>query len=398
MQLRNSSSLSDPSSTSRPGPLHGVVVVSLEQAVAAPFATRQLADLGARVIKVERPGAGDLARGYDTTVKGLASHFVWLNRGKESVAIDVKTAEGAEILRQLVDRADVLVQNLAPGAAARLGIGADELAKTRPDLITCDISGYGSGGPYSAKKAYDLLIQCETGLVSITGTDETPSKVGLSIADVATGMYAYSGMLTALLRKEQTGQGANLEISMLEALGEWMGYPLLYTMYGGTAPARTGASHATIAPYGPFTVADGTVINLGLQNEREWENFCTVVLEQPELREDPRFSSNYRRVENRDQLDRIISSVFSELSVEEAVARLERAPIAYAEQRTMSSFATHPQLEARKRWAPVSTPAGEIQALIPPVTFDGETPSLLPVPDLGEHTEAVLQWLNTTRI
>lgn len=371
--------------------------MSLEQAVAAPFATRQLADLGARVIKVERPGAGDLARGYDTTVKGLASHFVWLNRGKESVAVDVKTPEGAKILQQLIDKADVLVQNLAPGAAGRLGIGADELALSRPDLITCDISGYGSGGPYAAKKAYDLLIQCETGLVSITGTDETPSKVGLSIADIATGMYAYSGILTALLRKEQTGKGANLEISMLEALGEWMGYPLLYTMYGGTAPARTGASHATIAPYGPFTVADGTVINLGLQNEREWENFCNVVLEQPALREDLRFSSNYLRVENRDALDRIISSVFSKLSAEEAIARLEKAPIAYAEQRTMDSFAAHPQLEARRRWASVSTSAGEVQALIPPVTFRGESAPLLPVPDLGQHTEAVLQWLSTPK-
>lgn len=377
----------------RTGPLAGLTVVSLEQAVAAPFATRQLADLGARVIKVERPGAGDLARGYDTTVKGLASHFVWLNRGKESVAIDVKTPEGSEILQKLVAKADILVQNLAPGAAARLGIGAEELAQTRPDLITCDISGYGSGGPYSNKKAYDLLIQCETGLVSITGTDETPSKVGLSIADIATGMYAYSGILTALLRKEQTGRGANLEVSMLEALGEWMGYPLLYAMYGGTAPARTGASHATIAPYGPFTANDGTVINLGLQNEREWENFCNVVLQQPELRDDPRFSSNYQRVANRAELDRIISDVFAGLSAAEAVARLEEAPIAYAQQRTMASFAEHPQLEARKRWGQVPTSAGDIMALIPPVTFHGETPPMLPVPDLGQHTDSVLQWL-----
>ncbi|GAA2808934.1 CaiB/BaiF CoA-transferase family protein [Saccharopolyspora taberi] len=370
-------------------------MVSLEQAVAAPFATRQLADLGARVIKVERPGTGDLARSYDTTVRGMASHFVWLNRGKESIELDVKTPAGREILHQLVARADVVVQNLAPGAAERLGVSA-ELRETRPELITCDISGYGAGGPYSDRKAYDLLIQCETGLVSITGTEETPSKVGMSIADAATGTYAYTGILTALLHREQTGQGSALEISMLEALGEWMGYPLLYTVYGGTPPKRAGASHATIAPYGPFPAADGRIINLGLQNEREWSRFCEVVLELPALTTDPRFAGNAERVANRAELDTAIAKVFATLSSEEVVERLEEAGIAYARQRTVAEFAEHPQLAARHRWRPVRTPAGEIQALLPPVTFADGTPDMRPVPALGEHTEPILRWLRET--
>jgi len=286
-----------------PRPLEGILVVSLEQAVAAPFATRQLADLGARVIKIERPEVGDSARGYDTTVNGLSSHFVWLNRGKESLDLDVKSASGQSILHDLIDRADVLIQNLAPGAATRLGIGAADLATRYPKLITCDISGYGQGGPYSEKKAYDLLIQCETGLVSITGTEEDPAKAGISIADIATGMYAYSGILTAILDRQRTGRGAQLEISMLEALGEWMNYPLLYTMYGNTQPARAGARHATIAPYGPFTCNDGITLNLGLQNEREWARFCSIVLEKPVLASDPRFGSNHQRVAHRRELD-----------------------------------------------------------------------------------------------
>ncbi|MEV0084706.1 CaiB/BaiF CoA-transferase family protein [Saccharopolyspora sp. NPDC050642] len=382
------------SSEQAAGVLSGVVVVSLEQAVAAPFATRQLADLGARVIKVERPGAGDLARGYDTTVKGMASHFVWLNRGKESVELDVKSAAGREVLGRLIDRADVVVQNLAPGAAERLGVGAADLRQARPELITCDISGYGAGGPYSGQKAYDLLIQCETGLVSITGTEETPSKVGLSIADIATGMYAYTGILTALLERQRSGRGAALEVSMLEALGEWMGYPLHYTCYGGTAPARAGASHATIAPYGPFTAGDGVTINLGLQNEREWKRFCDVVLENPDLVSDPRFADNSSRVANRAELDGIIAGIFATFGSDEALRRLDAAPIAYARQRTVAEFAEHPQLRARDRWRPVWTPVGEIEALVPPVTVAGNEALMRPVPALGEHTESVLTWLD----
>lgn len=375
-------------------PLEGITVVSLEQAVAAPFASRQLADLGARVIKVERPGAGDLARGYDTTVHGLASHFVWLNRGKESIELDAKSPEGAQTLRRLVARADVVIQNLAPGAMERLGFGSATLRDERPELITCDISGYGSGGPYSDKKAYDLLIQCETGLVSITGTPEEPAKVGLSIADIATGMYAYTGILSALLTRQATGEGAQIEVSMLEALGEWMGYPLLYAVYGGAAPARAGASHATIAPYGPFTTASGEVLNLGLQNEREWKNFCEVVLELPELVDDARFSANHLRVAHRGDLDTIIGGVFATLSTDEAVRRLEAAPIAYAQQRTMAEFAAHPQLVARDRWRTIDTEKGPVSVLRPAATILGQDPVMGGVPALGQHTASVLAWLD----
>ncbi|GAF50149.1 CaiB/BaiF family protein [Rhodococcus wratislaviensis NBRC 100605] len=369
------------------------MVVSLEQAIAAPFATRHLADLGARVIKIERPGVGDLARGYDRTVQGMASHFVWTNRGKESIELDVRSEEGNRILHQLVDRADVLVQNLAPGAAGRLGIGAERLRDTHPNLITCDISGYGRGGPYEARKAYDLLIQCEAGLVSITGTEDEPSKVGLSIADICAGMYAYSGILTALLDRGRTGRGANLEISMLEALGEWMGYADYYARYGGSAPKRTGASHATIAPYGPFTAADGKVVNLGLQNEREWDVFCRVVLQAPELIDDPRFVTNADRVAYRADLDGVIDDVAAGLTGADLVDRLEAAKIAYARQRTMDEFAEHPQLVARSRWAQFDSPVGPLEGLLPPVTVMGAEHEMRPVPGLGEHTDSILTWL-----
>lgn len=379
------------------GPLSGLVVVSLEHAIAAPFATRQLADLGARVIKIERPGVGDLARGYDHTVKGLASHFIWTNRGKESIELDVRSPEGNRVLHQLVDRADVLVQNLAPGAANRLGIGADTLRTTHPSLITCDISGYGSGGPYSDKKAYDLLIQCEAGLLSITGTNDAPAKVGISIADICAGTYAYSGILTALIDRERTGRGANLEISMLEALGEWMGYADYYSRYGGTAPARAGASHATIAPYGPFTASDGEVVNLGLQNEREWAAFCAVVLENPDIENDPRFSTNADRVANRTELDVLIAGVTANVTSAELIKRLEDAGIAYARQRTMAEFAEHPQLVARDRWRRFDTPVGEIQGLRPPVTVHGIDLPMRAVPALGEHTHRILEWLENSR-
>ncbi|MFJ2755174.1 CaiB/BaiF CoA transferase family protein [Nocardioides sp. NPDC087217] len=388
---------SDSHPTLRPspsnGPLAGVTVVALEQAVAAPFATRQLADLGARVIKIERD-TGDLARGYDRTVKGVASHFVWLNRGKESIVLDVRSPKGNEVLHRLVDRADVLVQNLAPGAADRLGVGSATLAKTHPELITCDISGYGNSGPYRDKKAYDLLVQCEAGLVSITGTPETPSKVGISIADICAGMYAYSGILTALFERSETGRGANLEVSMLEALGEWMGYADYYQRYGGTSPARTGASHATIAPYGPFPSKNGETVTLGLQNEREWASFCTVVLHRPDLLEDTRFTGNAQRVAHREELDGIVCSVLGDLPTTEIIERLDRASIAYGQQRTMAEFADHPQLRARDRWQTFDTEAGPVEGLIPPVTVLGRQPTMRGVPALGQHTQSVLEWLD----
>ncbi|MFE0020148.1 CaiB/BaiF CoA transferase family protein [Amycolatopsis sp. NPDC059021] len=376
-----------------PGPLAGVVVVSLEQAVAAPFATRQLADLGARVIKVERPDTGDFARGYDRTVHGLSSHFVWLNRGKESVVLDVKSEDGLRVLRQLIDRADVFVQNLAPGAADRLGIGSKALAESHPALITCDISGYGSTGAYRDRKAYDLLIQCEAGLVSITGTPDSPAKTGVSTADIAAGMYAYTGILTALYERRDTGRGTNLEVSMLEALGEWMGYPYYYTTYGGESPARTGVNHATIAPYGAFTAGDGTTVQLGIQNEREWRAFCESVLRLPETAGDPRFTSNADRVAHRPELADVIGKVFAGLTGDQLIERLDTARIAFARQRSMAEFATHPQLAERDRWRRVATPAGEVDALVPPVTVPGREPAMGPVPALGEHTGDVLRWL-----
>ncbi|MFJ6484589.1 CaiB/BaiF CoA transferase family protein [Streptomyces sp. NPDC091682] len=386
----------EPDGASVCGPLAGLVVVSLEQAVAAPFATRQLADLGARVIKIERPGTGDLARGYDRTVRGMSSHFVWLNRGKESVQLDVRSPEGNRRLRALVDRADVLVQNLAPGAADRLGIGSERLAGERPELITCDISGYGGTGPYRERKAYDLLVQAEAGLLAITGTPDSPSKVGLSIADICAGMYAYSGILTALLERTCTGRGIRLEVSMLEALGEWMGYAEYFTRYGGTAPARTGASHATIAPYGPFPTRDGQSVILGLQNDHEWAAFCETVLGRPHLSDDARFGGNADRVAHRAELDAVVRETTLALSAAELVDRLDGARIAHAGQRTMQEFSDHEQLRARGRWAPFDSPVGELLGLVPPVTVGGRTPGRLrPVPALGEHTDAVLAWIDT---
>jgi crotonobetainyl-CoA:carnitine CoA-transferase CaiB-like acyl-CoA transferase len=370
--------------------LEGVTVVSLEQAVAAPFATRQLADLGARVIKVERPEVGDFARGYDRTVKGLASHFVWLNRSKESLTLDLKQDGAKEILNRLIESSDVFVQNLAPGAAGRLGFGAEILRERHPSLIVCDVSGYGSSGPYRDKKAYDLLVQCEAGLVSITGTPETPSKVGVSIADIACGMYVYSGILAALLRRERTGEGAAIEVSLFEALAEWMGFPAYFTLYGGKEPPRTGASHAAIAPYGPFECGDGEVIFLGIQNEREWERFCEVVLGQPALAADERFASNSERVENVDALHAEIEDILKQLSSEEALERLDGAKIANARMRTVQDFLEHPQLEARDRWREVESPVGPLRALLPPATMDGTEPVMAPIPSVGEHTPKIL--------
>jgi crotonobetainyl-CoA:carnitine CoA-transferase CaiB-like acyl-CoA transferase len=370
-------------------PLAGVTVVSLEQAVAAPFATRQLADLGARVIKVERAGAGDFARGYDRAVLGQASYFVWLNRGKESVELDVKSSRGQQVLAALLGRADVFVQNLAPGAAARLGLAAATLRARHPRLICCSVSGYGSDGPYASKKAYDLLVQCEAGLLSVTGTPEVPSKAGISVADIAAGMYAYAGVLTALYERERTGVGSAFEVAMLDALGEWMSQPVLFTEYGGQPPRRTGARHASISPYGPYQAADGQVF-IGLQNDREWAVLCADVLRQPELTADPRFATNTDRVVHDDQLTAIIEAALASLSADEVVAMLDAAGIATARLRTPAQFAAHPQLAARDRWRDVDTPAGPIRGLIPPVTVSGRESVMGRVPALGEHTAAVL--------
>jgi itaconate CoA-transferase len=370
-------------------PLAGITIVSLEQAVAAPFATRQLADLGARVIKVERPEVGDFARGYDAAVRGLSSHFVWLNRSKESLTLDLKRTEAKLVLHRLIEKADVFVQNLAPGATERLGFVTQEMRKKYPRLIVCDLSGYGSSGPYRDKKAYDMLIQAEAGLISITGTEETPCKVGISVADIACGMYAYSGILTALLMRSKTGEGVALETSLFDSLGEWMSYAAYYT-FGGTAPQRSGANHATIAPYGPVMSGDNKVVYLGLQNEREWKKFCEVVLESPELFADPRFDSNARRVQNRPQLDQVMRDVFQKLTAAEIIARLEAAQIANARLNTVQEFVEHPQLKARERWSTVGSPVGPLPALLPPVEMENVEPVMNEVPSLGQQTDAIL--------
>ena len=377
----------------QPLPLQGVSVVSVEQAIAAPFASRQLADLGARVIKIERPGVGDFARSYDATVKGLASHFVWTNRSKESLTLDLKAPEGADVLRRLIARADVYIQNLAPGAMARLGFDSAALREAHPRLVICEISGYGATGPYRDKKAYDLLVQSEAGLVSITGTPETPSKVGISVADIAAGMYAFSSILAALLRRANTGSGALLDISMFDSLAEWMGYAAYYTGYGGVPLPRTGARHAAIAPYGPYTAGDGHIVYLGLQNEREWARFCVDVLGRPELERDPRFISNADRVENQDALEPLIVQAFSGLTAQQVAARLDAAQIANARMNTVAEFLEHPQLVARGKWQSVESPVGPLRALVPPFGFDDATPRMGRVPALGEHTDAILREL-----
>ena len=372
-----------------PLPLAGVTVVALEQAVAVPFATRQLADLGARVIKIERPVDGDFARGYDTTVRGLASHFVWLNRSKESLTLDVKRPEAREVFTRLLARADVFVQNLGPGAADRLGLGTSTLRAAYPRLIVCSLTGYGSTGPYAMKKAYDLLVQSEVGLLSITGTPETPSKVGVSIADIAGGMYAYSGILTALLQRSQTGQGATVEVSLFEALAEWMGYAMYYT-FGGTPPPRTGASHATSAPYGPYRVQDGQEVIFGIQTSREWRTFCTTVLEQPALADDARFQGNHLRVQHRADVDAAIALVFNDLPASEVTRRLDAAHIASARLNTVEQFIEHPQLAGRHAWRDVASPVGPIPALVPPVRMEGVEPVMGAIPALGEQRESIL--------
>ncbi len=374
-------------------PLDGITVVSLEHAIAAPFCTRQLADLGARVIKVERPGAGDFARAYDTRVNGESSHFVWTNRSKESLTLDLKHPQALAALHKLLASADVLVQNLAPGAAARMGLSFEALNPTWPRLIVCDISGYGDNGPYRDKKAYDLLIQSEAGFLSVTGTPETPSKAGNSVADIAAGMYAYTNILSALLLRDKTGQGSHVDVSMLEALGEWMSFPMYYAYQGATPPVRAGASHASIYPYGPFPAGDGGTVMLGLQNEREWKIFCDQVLLQPGLTTDERFASNSLRHQNRSALYALIQQAFASLSTGQVVQRLEQAGIANARMNDMAGLWAHPQLKARDRWREVGSPAGPIPALLPPGRNSAFEYRMDAVPRVGEHTEAILREL-----
>ena len=370
-------------------PLEGITVVALEQVIAGPFATRQLAELGARVIKIERPGGGDPSRGYDQTVKGMSSHFVWVNRSKESLSLDVKHPEAKVILEKLVAKADVFLQNLAPGAADRLGLGPS-LTEKHPRLIWCGISGFGPAGPYAHKKAYDLLIQCEAGLLSVTGTQEAPAKAGIPVADIAAGMYAFSSILAALLRRERTGKGGVLDITMLEALGEWMGFPAYFTSYGGVPPPRSGAHHSTIVPYGPFKAGDGGTVFLSVQNEREYANFCDRVLEKPGLKTDPRFATSPLRHRNRTAFHAEVDAVFSQLKTEEVIQRLDKADIANARLNSMEEFWRHPQLEARGRMAKVASPAGPLDMLKPPFNIEGMAPRLDAVPAVGQHSDAIL--------
>ena len=371
-------------------PLAGITVVSLEHAIAAPFATRQLADLGARVVKIERPGVGDFARAYDERVHGLASHFVWVNRGKESLTLDLKQPDAIGALKKLVAKADVLVQNLAPGAAARMGLSADALRPSHPELIVCDISGYGDDGPYRDKKAYDLLIQSEAGFLSVTGTPDTPAKAGCSIADIAAGMYAYTSILAALYARQKDGIGSHIDVSMLEALVEWMGYPMYYAFDGASPPVRSGAEHATIYPYGPFTAGDGKTVMLGLQNEREWQVFCDKVLGDASITTDVRFASNSLRHDHRDALRDLIHASFATATAAEIVARLDAAQIANARMNTMDEVWSHPQLAARGRWRPVDTPRGPVPAALPPGRHDRFEYAMGAVPALGGHTDAIL--------
>jgi itaconate CoA-transferase len=371
-------------------PLDGITVVSLDHAIAAPFCTRQLADLGARVIKVERPGVGDFARAYDERVRGLASHFVWCNRSKESLTLDVKHPEAKNILMKLLSGADVMVENLAPGAAARLGLSYEALSEQFPRMIVCDISGYGSDGPYRDKKAYDLLIQSEAGILAITGTPQEPCKAGISIADIAAGTCAYNNILAALIQRGKTGRGCRLDISMLESTVEWMTYALYYTFDGAPPPPRTGADHATIYPYGPIPTGDGKIVMLGLQNEREWVVFCEKVLNKPELASDPRFSTTSRRGAARPELKTIITEEFARLTAEQVVARLDAAQIANAQLNEMKDVWSHAQLKARQRWVEIETPAGPVPALVPPGIPEEYDPRMDAVPALGAHTEAIL--------
>ena len=370
-------------------PLQGITVVAVEQAVAGPFATRQLADLGARVIKIERPDGGDFARAYDVTVKGMASHFVWLNRSKESLTLDLKRPEAMRVIERLLENADVFLQNLAPGAIDRLGLGAHALRRRYPRLIICNLSGYGTSGPYADKKAYDLIIQSEVGMLAVTGTEDTPSKVGVSIADISAGMYAYSGILTALLARTDTGEGTVVDVALIDALGEWMSYAAYYTQYGGTQPPRSGASHATIAPYGSYRTCDGAII-IAVHNKVEWTEFCSRVLQQPALAEDPRFQTNVLRVQHREALTEAIEAALMHLPSAEVLRRLEAASIANARVNSIGEYLQHPQLAARDCWREIESPSGPIRALVPPVRLQDVEPAMGAVPALGQHSRSIL--------
>lgn len=371
-------------------PLEGITVLSLEHAIAAPFCSRQLADLGARVIKVERPGVGDFARNYDERVKGMASHFVWTNRSKESLTLDLKDEAAADVLEKLLPQVDVLVQNLAPGAAARLGLSFEALHEKYPRLIVCDISGYGEGGPYEKKKAYDLLIQSESGFVSVTGSKDEMAKAGCSIADIAAGMYAYSNILSALLLREKTGKGSRIDVSMLESMVEWMNFPLYYAFEGQEPPVRAGAAHAVIYPYGPFPTGGGQTIMLGLQNEREWKVFCEQVLGKPELAADERFANNTLRTANRDALKQIIVDTFAGMSKDQVIELLETAKIANASVNDMKGVWEHEQLKSRNRWREMDSPVGKLPTLLPPGVNNAYEYRIDAVPGLGEHSEKIL--------
>lgn len=377
-------------------PLEGIKIVSVEQAVAAPLASRQLADFGARVIKIERPQDGDFARDYDHKVRGLSSWFVWLNRSKESLTLDLKRPEASEIVKKLTAECDVFIHNLAPGAAARLGLKSQEMVSRNEKLIVCEISGYGSEGPYRNKKAYDLLVQFETGLVSITGTPETPSKAGISVADISAGVYAFSGILMALYRREKSGRGGLLQVSLFDALSEWVLPAAYYATYGGAAPSRTGAEHASIAPYGPYFTGDGKQINIGIQNEREWRQFCSIVLLNREIAGDPRFNSNSQRSENRKALRAMISEIFRTLTLDEITERLEQAGIAHSRMNSVQDLLAHPQHTGRGRARKVASPAGTLQALVPPILLDGAEARMDAIPGLGQHTDAILGELGYT--
>jgi itaconate CoA-transferase len=370
-------------------PLDGVTVVSIEQAVAAPFASRHLADLGARVIKIERP-TGDFARVYDETVHGLSAAFVWLNRSKESVVLDLKHSQANEVIDRLLSKADVFIQNLAPGAAGRLGLSSENLLAAHPRLVICEISGYGDSGPYRDKKAYDLLIQAESGLITTTGTPDNLAKTGISIADIAAGIYAYSGILSALYQRERTGKGSIVKVSMFEALCEWMVFPLYYSHFGGMPYIPTGASHPAIYPYGPFPVGDGKTLVIGIQNQREWKSFCECVLMQPEMADDVRFNSNSRRVANRDILKEVIEGSFSKYTLEQLTKLLDSFGIANAQMNELEGVWNHPQLAARERWRNVDSPVGPIPALLHPAVPQGSEPRMDPIPSLGQHTDSVL--------
>jgi itaconate CoA-transferase len=371
-------------------PLEGITVVALEHVIAGPFCTRQLADLGARVIKIERPGGGDPTRAYDDRVNGLASHFVWTNRSKESITLDLKQPQGLEVVHKLLQGADVLLQNLAPGASERMGFSYEQLKDRYPELIVCDISGYGSDGPYRDKKAYDLLIQAESGLLSVSGSEDAPAKAGCSIVDISAGMYAFSNILAAIIRRQKTGTGCRIDISMLETMAEWMSFPMYYAYDGAEPPARAGASHATIYPYGPFPIGDGETVMLGLQNEREWAVFCDRVLQQTELKSDSRFSSNTKRSEFRHELRAIITEVFSQMTLASVTERLDGAKIGNASMNSMQQVWDHAQLAARDRWRSVESSNGPVKAMLPPGVPKEFSPRMDRIPDAGEHSEKIL--------